>query len=254
MHHPDLPRELAVLTLYASGSVPILGPVLGSIPRACPREAINDGLWLVEAFRRATPVGPMYAEVLTHEGAVVGLAFRTTRVAVPHGLARRLATGSSVRAEPLMARVDLEGRILATSGPIAETPALRRTLAHLARRPGSRGVHDGHRIALTQLQGPDGVELIARFEPLRALRTPGFAGLTARQVDVCSQAASGLSAPEIARRRACSVETVRTHLRAVYKRLDITSRVELAQAMSAFDTWRDHLVPQVARHLVVAHA
>jgi two-component system NarL family response regulator len=55
-----------------------------------------------------------------------------------------------------------------------------------------------------------------------------WAGLTPRERDVASLVASGLPYREVAERLEISDHTVKNHLRRIYDKLDINSRVELA--------------------------
>jgi DNA-binding CsgD family transcriptional regulator len=56
-----------------------------------------------------------------------------------------------------------------------------------------------------------------------------LAQLSPTQRNIAMQAAGGATLDEIAMQLARSTETVRTHLRAVYLRLGVRSRVELAE-------------------------
>jgi DNA-binding CsgD family transcriptional regulator len=58
--------------------------------------------------------------------------------------------------------------------------------------------------------------------------TAGTAGLTPREQEVCEAAARGLSNQEVAAGLGLSAHTVRDHLKAVFAKVGITSRGELA--------------------------
>lgn len=83
----------------------------------------------------------------------------------------------------------------------------------------------GQRVDLARLHGPTPAWLVTvHFEP-----TAGpLIALTTRQREVARLAASGASSREIAQWLAVSQGTVRVHLRDIYSRLGVTSRVELA--------------------------
>ena len=55
--------------------------------------------------------------------------------------------------------------------------------------------------------------------------------LSPAQRRVAHRAAAGASLPEIAKQLHSSLETVRTHLREIYRRLDVGSRVDLSSAL-----------------------
>jgi DNA-binding CsgD family transcriptional regulator len=57
------------------------------------------------------------------------------------------------------------------------------------------------------------------------------ASLTPRQAEISEYAASGATVGEIASHLGISAETVRSHLKTVYRNLGIANRVELARAM-----------------------
>lgn len=69
---------------------------------------------------------------------------------------------------------------------------------------------------------------------LRATITPAIAGgelLTPREREVVRLVADGASNKEIARRCAISVKTVKTHLTSIFKKLGLSTRLELAVAV-----------------------
>jgi ATP/maltotriose-dependent transcriptional regulator MalT len=58
--------------------------------------------------------------------------------------------------------------------------------------------------------------------------------LTAREREICTLAAAGVSSPEIAEKLYLSVRTVNNHLQRAYSKLGVTNRRELASALTSF--------------------
>jgi DNA-binding CsgD family transcriptional regulator len=73
-----------------------------------------------------------------------------------------------------------------------------------------------------------------RFVPAGRTRQ-GWAGLTASELSVARLVASGLTNRETAERLYVSVNTVGSHLRSVFMKLEVRSRMELAALVSAAD-------------------
>lgn len=67
--------------------------------------------------------------------------------------------------------------------------------------------------------------------PLQTARTANEKLLTKTQIQVARRAAQGATLSEIARVIGRSPDTVRAHLREVYRRLEVSSRLELARAL-----------------------
>jgi DNA-binding CsgD family transcriptional regulator len=84
-------------------------------------------------------------------------------------------------------------------------------------------------IYLARLAGADGERYAATLVESSATTDPS--ALTPAQRHVASFAIAGATVPEIARHLGRSRETVRTHLREIYRRLDVSNRVELARAL-----------------------
>jgi DNA-binding CsgD family transcriptional regulator len=90
---------------------------------------------------------------------------------------------------------------------------------------------DGAEIRWSRLSGRRGVRFLVHLAPgVPVERVP--CRLTEAQLAVAALAAKGLSTTEIARLEGRSIETVRSHLREAYRRLDIGSRAELALALA----------------------
>jgi DNA-binding NarL/FixJ family response regulator len=62
----------------------------------------------------------------------------------------------------------------------------------------------------------------------------GFLALTARRQEVAMLAAHGLSNREIAQKLGVTEGTVKTHLHAIYEKLDVHSRTELTTALTDY--------------------
>ena len=61
-----------------------------------------------------------------------------------------------------------------------------------------------------------------------ALRAPGMANLTPRELEVLEMISSGLTNAEAARRLDLSVHGIKFHLTEIYRRLGVTNRTEAA--------------------------
>jgi DNA-binding CsgD family transcriptional regulator len=69
------------------------------------------------------------------------------------------------------------------------------------------------------------------LRPRRSEQT-GVASLTPSERQVAELAADGLTTPQIAARLHISRNTVETHLRHIYRKLDVSGRRELSPALS----------------------
>ncbi len=110
---------------------------------------------------------------------------------------------------------------------------LGRQIRKLSRRTsrGGSAVSQGADIEFVRLDGPSGVRYMVTLSRLEVLRLDPAAGLTGRQREIAEYAAHGATVREIADTLDISPHTVKTHIKNIYQRLNISSRVELAQAV-----------------------
>jgi DNA-binding CsgD family transcriptional regulator len=77
--------------------------------------------------------------------------------------------------------------------------------------------------------------ILVRLEPAERLVVPNGLPLSTRQHEVADLAARGLRIVDIAMALGCAETTVKTHLRAAYSLLGVSSRVELLRALAEHD-------------------
>jgi DNA-binding CsgD family transcriptional regulator len=90
---------------------------------------------------------------------------------------------------------------------------------------------DGARAHLTRLSGEGPTRYLVVLTGARRPRVSAAARLTPRQREVAKLAATGARVVDVGRLLGISPETVRRHLKAVYARLLVANRVELAHAL-----------------------
>ncbi|MCZ7681868.1 MAG: LuxR C-terminal-related transcriptional regulator [Sandaracinaceae bacterium] len=117
-----------------------------------------------------------------------------------------------------------------------ERSGFREHLASLVRRAdGERppsSTHAGGLIDLVRVHGEVGrVRYLAHVTPARPLRLAPVSALTDAQREIAQLVAAGATVPEVAEMTERSRETVRSHLKAIYERLGVASRAELARAL-----------------------
>ncbi len=113
-------------------------------------------------------------------------------------------------------------------------PALTTAVVHLDRHGTQHSLAAGGvtaHVLLVRLDGMGEVRYLAHVSPLESLVMHPDAPLTPKQRQVAYYLAAGATIRETADALNISTETVRTHLRAVYRRLMVANRVELAQAL-----------------------
>lgn len=94
-----------------------------------------------------------------------------------------------------------------------------------------RGILGGARVRRVPAALVPGVEAILLVEPLPSPVVPAMSLLSPTQRRIAGYAAAGATLSEAATAAGMAVETARSHLRSVYRRLDVASRVELAETL-----------------------
>ncbi len=100
------------------------------------------------------------------------------------------------------------------------------------RHPPGPFLVDNAEVRVVRMDGEGSPQLLCMLSPARRPRLSPLADLTAVQREVARCAAAGATVPEIARHLGRSRETVRSHLKAIYDRLEVASRVELVQRLN----------------------
>lgn len=92
-------------------------------------------------------------------------------------------------------------------------------------------VMDFGEVRITKIRESRSVRFLVEL-PLRTARTATEMLLSKTQIQVARRASEGATLHEIARAMNRSPDTVRSHLREIYRRLDVASRLELAGALA----------------------
>jgi DNA-binding NarL/FixJ family response regulator len=100
-----------------------------------------------------------------------------------------------------------------------------------ARECVSRGIDLALRVGATALVGRGRNELLASGARPRRFARRGLDALTSRQREVVQLAARGLTNREIAEALVVTENTVATHLRLAYRKLDVSSRGQLSEML-----------------------
>jgi DNA-binding CsgD family transcriptional regulator/tetratricopeptide (TPR) repeat protein len=108
--------------------------------------------------------------------------------------------------------------------------ALRRlNQRNAAREPLRRALDEAHRCGATRLVDRARTELVAAGARPRRTTVSGVDALTPSERRIAEMATRGMTNPEIAQALFVSLNTVETHLRHVFRKLDIRRRTELAE-------------------------
>jgi DNA-binding CsgD family transcriptional regulator len=184
----------------------------------------------------AARFGLRLAAAMAHRAtAVVALASHEPDRAAERALASAAAAeevGAPV--EAALSRT-LAGRAFAQAGrPEQAVTELRRAAVELHRFGALR-----YRDATERELGKLGRRIHRRTRPAEA--DSGIGSLTGRELEVARLVVNRKTNPEIAEELFLSKKTVETHLRNIFRKLDVSSRVELARAVEAADRERDRL-------------
>jgi DNA-binding CsgD family transcriptional regulator len=118
-----------------------------------------------------------------------------------------------------------------------DATAIQRTIGHQVsihaarERPFWSFSTAGVEVRLMSLNGNEGPAYLAELRQAQPLTLTALSHLTPMQRKVAEQASTGLTVGEIAKALTVAPETVRTHLREIYRRLSVSSRLELSRAM-----------------------
>ncbi|MCB9680473.1 MAG: helix-turn-helix transcriptional regulator [Alphaproteobacteria bacterium] len=131
---------------------------------------------------------------------------------------------------------DLGGELMFRSHDTQEDDDLLRAVSDEVRQFASgSGTADsvvgGHRLLLERLRGSEEVAVLAHVTEVTPAVLSDPLRLSPLKRRIASYAVRGATVPEIARTIERSPETVRAHIKQIYQRLGIASRVELAEAV-----------------------
>lgn len=173
------------------------------------------------------------AAAVAAEGIVVGRRWGAASALAPHLRIRGLALGEE---EPLREAAELmqDGpfRIEGARCLLALGAHLRRTRRRSeARDPLRRALHLAQSSGAQPLAERALAELRATGARPRSALLSGVESLTPSELRVAKLVAGGASNPEVARSLYVSRSTVESHLRAVFRKLDISDRGELSAAL-----------------------
>ena len=150
----------------------------------------------------------------------------------------RVARAESAMDAPCRLMLDANGELQAASADADSwyEPSKRSQLGSFVREfdRGGRGVATIGRtqVSLLRLDGPSGVRYLADCSALKHPRVRASAVLSRRQRQVGELAARGWTVDQISSELEIRPHTVRQHLKSIYARLGVGSRVELRAALA----------------------
>jgi len=108
---------------------------------------------------------------------------------------------------------------------------VRNRLDEIAVFAGSRPLEARLAVTLTRLHGGNGPRVVVQLVPTAGQPVPVMVNLTKRQRAVAQEMLAGATIQEAAANLHLSPETVRSHLKAIYLALGVSTRVELTRVL-----------------------
>jgi|GEM_PF-4073748 len=249
-HAPDIvERHLTSATgpwrlveVVAGSLGPILARVWGSPEGLCAGDSIASLLGVprgraAELFGGSVEVRGICTGAVVHEGSALGLL--QTSSPVPD---TQLSALGEALGEGLVQHGPGKGHALVMadgkcqSWSVDADPEQRaRWLAAFSASDGPLVALDGWLAHVAPLRGRD--QQLVTLRATELVSVPAMARLSPTQLRVAGRWARGETAQEIADALSRGTETVRTHLREVYRRLGISSRLELVGHQHQWDSW-----------------
>jgi DNA-binding NarL/FixJ family response regulator len=227
-----LERAVAVLTEGGGGEDM---PKLPRIWRVYALEALTRGMLQLgrkdDAGRTAALARDVAAQFdLPYSSALADRAVAAVALAAgDHGVAAELALGSAARAEEVNARVDaalartVAGRALAAGGRTDEAAAELQRAATQLEACGALRHRDEAEHELRKL----GRAVHRRTRPGKA-DGAGVESLTGRELEIARLVVARRTNPQIAAELFLSIKTVESHMRNIFRKLEVDSRVDVA--------------------------
>jgi DNA-binding CsgD family transcriptional regulator len=111
--------------------------------------------------------------------------------------------------------------------------ALKRWVREVDAGGASAPVICGMALRWTRLHASDRVRYLLHLDRAAPVRLGAVTDLSPTQRSVAELACAGLTAPEIGAQLSIKPSTIRAHLKAIYMRLEVSSRAELARALAS---------------------
>jgi DNA-binding CsgD family transcriptional regulator len=228
----------AALVVMQVGAHPRFVDQVGAPPRALLE---SHPSWLAAALHGPVRLGDVQITPLRQRRWLLGFAFHDVREGgFPGALTSRLASRPRAHHD-LQLFVDGQFELMGANVALADVPdALLRVARQEAGRPFS---WQGHWVEPRPLFCTAGRGWSLTLQPCHRVVAPAFGALTPRQVETCEWVASGLTIAEASVQMGCRPDTVRSHLKAAYRVLDVRSRVELVELSEDWARWTTLRLP-----------
>lgn len=201
--------------------------------------------WLLAATKRSVRVGNRHLRLLTTEGRVLGLAVGDHPIDEQRSVGRRKRLPRPVDRNEQTVLV-MDGDVISATSPRFMAPSFAR---HVLTNPCETTVWGGY-LVTWEAMSSGRPSWIVRLRPVRDLPEPLFSRITRAQMETALCAVTGSSSRAIAAQRGCGTETVRSHLRSIYRLLGCSSRVELNPMVDEWHAWTSMLFSREELSLV----